>query len=139
MGCEMLVCQSNEPVKSKFHCLAWLDMQDLDLRITEDRSELSERTIDHGESPKVNWDDLLGSDQFAHRIGGALGVHREVSTNANKRQTRLEERVDQRHVAECVRVASVIDLNIVLQLNNISDSLASTAVLNVFRIGPKVS
>src|SRR3990172_10811650 len=100
---------SNGPRGSESHRFTRLHIQNLDWRIAKRALELRGRAIHDRKGPVVYRYDLLGPDQFAQRVGRALGIHGEVAADADQRQVRLVELADQRHVAEHVGVAGVID------------------------------
>ena len=122
-GCEALRRRARQGghLRLEAQRFAGLHVEHLDRRIAERRLEFGRRAIDHGERAVVHRDHLLRTDEFAQGVSSAFRVHREMAADADESEIRFVEATDERHVAEHVGVAGVVDLEAVLELDDVAD------------------
>src|SRR2546429_6218656 len=109
----------------KGELVARADREDLDRRLTECPLVLLRRASEHRERPVVDRDRVLGPEHLLRRVRRVARVHDEVAADGDHDQVGLVVLPDQLHVAEESRVAHMVELEPVLELDDEATRLAA--------------
>src|SRR5882724_5281682 len=108
----------SEPQALELELVPRIDREHLRRRLPERGDVLLRRALQHRERAVVHRDDELRLEPLPRGVGRVLRVHDEVAADRHQDEVGLVVVGDQLHVAEEPRVAHVVDLEPVLQLDD---------------------